>query len=311
MGSALAIPAATLATHLAGRRQRPGFWPAWSLTALSTAACIAVISSTVPRRAAGATVGSQAVYLLKLFSWPFFNVTCGLILLVLTLVTIAWLVRTLQFQAAPFPAIAGLGVFGATNALLIALNRLPVEFHQHYWEMAALLPLSLVVLGANVLPAMPRPRRWASVLAGVMVLGYGVNFAVFLNQSWRYIAAAHDRRGEALAYYRDVFTSNRLSRESARIMAMLDTHDYSFFDDPILRFTPSPAAYHNILHAPLPTLALLSPDIFPTGPPSMVSRLLRSLLDFAWCFVVTGAVMAGVGFASGRASTVLCRKIKT
>jgi hypothetical protein len=43
----------------------------------------------------------------------------------------------------------------------------------------------------------------------------------------------------------------------------------------------------------------------------MVSRLLRSLLDFAWCFVVTGAVMAGVGFASGRASTVLCRKIKT
>jgi hypothetical protein len=301
MGSALAIPAATLATHLAGRRQRPGFWPAWSLTALSTAVYIAIISSLVPRGTAGATVGSQAVFFLKLFSWPFFDVTCGLILLVLTLVTIAWLVRTLQFQAAPFPAIAGLGVFGATNALLIALNRPSADsLHMHYWEMAAFLPLSVVVLGANVLRAMPRPRRWASVLVGAMVLGYGINFAVFLNQSWRYIAAAHDRRGEALAYYRDVFTSNHLSRESARIAAMLSTRDYSFLDDPILRFAPHPRVYQEILQAPMLTYALLSPEILPTGPPSMVSRLLRSLLGLGWCFSVTGAVMTVVGFASGR-----------
>jgi hypothetical protein len=161
------------------------------------------------------------------------------------------------------------------------------------------LPL-LVVLSVNVLRAMPQPRRLVAGLVGVIVIGYGVNFAVIWGQNCRYMAAARFRRTEAVVYYRDTFTSNRMSSESARINAMLNARDYSFFDDPILRFTPHPLTYYYILHAPLPSLALLSPEILPVGPPSLVSRLLRSLMGFAWCFGVIGAVMGIVGLASGQ-----------
>lgn len=291
MATVLAIPAATLATHLASRRRRSGFWTAWSATALTTGVYVAVVAYLFGTKSPGGTSGEQINFFLKLFSWPFFNETLGLILVISTLSAIAWLARTLRLHTAPFPAIVGFGVYGAVEMLLIAVVRQPTAFHLRFGEMASWVPLALVLISVNILGPMAR-RPLARGLLCAIVIGCSVGLVVACAPSWRYIAVARAHRTEAIAHYRDLFLSNRLRGEGDLINTMLITHNYLFFDDPILRFTPHPSTAYYFQRVPMAKLVLLSPEIVPLSPLSLASRFLRSFTNSAWCFAVLGLALA-------------------
>jgi hypothetical protein len=296
MASALAIPVATLGTHLASGQKRRGFWVAWLLTFASAITYALVMSGVAVPRTANTPIGERAAVFAELISWPLMGRGAGIALVFVALAGIVWLARNARLSQRPIPTVVGLGVFGAVNLLLIALNRPADDFHPRHWEVAALVPLSLIALGANLFSFIERRKVLIAGFGFAVLIAYCAGFVAVWRQSWRYIESARGHRIEAVAFYRGVFTSDLMPRERARMNALLAEKNYTFFDDPILRFTPHPVVYRNMLQSRSETLAMLSPEILPSRGMSRVSRFVGWLTNAGWCFAAIGVLLVIANF---------------
>ncbi|PTX98905.1 hypothetical protein [Opitutus sp. ER46] len=308
MGAAIAIPAATLATHLASPRHRPGFWTAWILSATAAGAYALWAGAGVGIRTAGLPLAERAAFLLQLLGWPSGNVLWGAAILFGVIAGVLWLWRTQRRAAAALPL--GLATYAAANLAMLAWRRPPSDFHARHFEIAALLPLGVMVLAASLAyvtspsapdstaPATSHPspgtaphRASRRLLVPLAALYLCALVSVWLNAG-TYLVAAHAHRAEAVAHYRALLTSPRMQQARVEMNERLRALDYRFFDDPILRFTPHPTVYGNILVRPLSALALLAPEILPSRPPSVTSRVVRVAFAAGPWLAVLGALLA-------------------
>lgn len=301
LGSAIAIPPATLAVHLATRRHRPGFAAAWLISALAVGVYLALLIPLQPARENLLSSRERVTFFLELFSWPLRHPAGGAALAVLAMALVWRLVRERRLGDRPVAACLGLGTFGVCNVAMIALNRSPDEFHMRHWETVALVPLGLTALAAVTLDRLARPLRWPWWLAGAVA---GVYLSALASNVWRqtrpYIESARAHRAEAIVHYRELLVSGRIADERTRLNALLAAKDHSFFDDPIGRFTPHPVAIRNFLVAPLPAMALLAPEILPIRPPSRLSQFLRVVKNVGWLIGIAGIGLAALAVFDSR-----------
>jgi hypothetical protein len=288
MGSAVAIPLATVAMHVASGRDRRGFWGAWL-------ACVAAVSAyaltMAGHPAAGAPIASRIGFLITLLGWPLPGWFSGVVVTAGCAALGVAAYRRAALARGALPAALALLVYASANVAMIAINRPRSDFHLRHWESAALMPLGVFVLFANAGAELGAARRsWRGlslVVGGLYACALGFQVA---RHSWPYVAEARAHRAAALAYHRAVLTSGQYGAEAARITARLARDGAGFFDDPVLRFTPGPVVLQNIAAAPLPSLALLGPDILPSRESSLLTKALGWL-------VRAGPFVAAVGLA--------------
>lgn len=300
MGSALAIPVTTAVVHLLTRRRREGFLGAWIATLAMVGGYAAWVLQGRANRTAGESLLEHASFALRLLSWPCGQATVGAFAAVAIVVAVTcWWRRGATPAPAGLAAAAGVASFAAANLLLVALNRPTSDFHMRHWETAALLPLGIV--GAVVIWAGrggAARREW--IVAGSVVVAYVAVAIPSVADSAAYLRDARANRERAVVFYREVFLRGRMEEEFRRINGRLEAHDYRFFDDPILRFSPDPIAYLNIQRAPIPSLALLGPDILPTRTPSVVARATKRLIEGGAWIAAAGIVLAAVEVVAWR-----------
>lgn len=298
MGSALAIPAATLAVHLAASRKRPGFWIAWAISVACTLVYAGVLLALQPPKAMPGSIWGRAMAFAELYSWPLLHWACGLGLLGLTMVAIVRLTGEGGLKAKAVASALGVGAFGGVNTLLIALNRPAGEFHLRHWETVSLVPLALIGLALAALGRAEGNGGWRRLtlplLGAVYLAAAGV---AFWKKSWPYLESARTHRAAALAHYRALLVSDRIAEERTRMNALLAAKDYSFFDDPIGRFSLHPVAVRNFQLAPLPAMALLAPEILPLRPPSGFSRTIRAVKGGGAWIAIAGLGLFVLGLA--------------
>lgn len=299
MGSAIAIPAATLAIHLLQRRPRPGFWLAWSASMVLVAGYGWLVVMETPRSRPLSWV--QVPFFFQLLSWPVLNAALGAGLAACALV---WVWRTIRLAGCDDNGIlagAGLAVFAAVNTAMLALNRLPGEFHPRHWDMVSLGTLGVIAMAAGLGERAVRFRRLAAWGAGGLVALYVCGFAFRMGtESLPYLEDAHIRRSVVLDRYRELFLSGEIRLTGERINARLMEKDYRFFDDPMDRFAPHPIVVLNIIGRPLPTLSLLSPEIFPVRERSLTGDVVGGVIRFGWLLLPAGVVAGMWGFWRGR-----------
>jgi hypothetical protein len=292
LGSAIAIPAATLTVHLLQRRERPGFLVAWVASVLPVAFVAegGGTSSLLPS-------WPQALFFLRLLSWPVLNAGLGACLLVCAAV---WVWRTFRrggCQENGSAAGAALAVFAGANTALLALNRLPHEFHSRHWDTVSLGTLGVIAVVAGLVAgewAADRRMRWAA--RGLVVM-YAAAFVFQLGTgSLPYLREARITRSDTLIHYRNLFLSGNIQGAGMRINDRLVERDYAFFDDPVDRFVPHPTVVLNIAANPMRAYGMMSPDIFPVRGRSPVAVATDWLIRAGWLLLPAGAVMAWRGF---------------
>jgi hypothetical protein len=283
-GSALAIPLATLAVHWIARRPRPRFWVGWCLT----------VSLSVAWAGAGAgnAASEHALrigFFLELLAWPLSSATWGVLLAV---TAIAAVVRTRNRGPSVAPTL-GVLVFAAVNAAMLAHGRPPEMLHPRHWDLLALLPLGWLALGLQLAPA-HRAGPTRLVLAAI-VLTYGVFLATLLWYSSRpYLEQAHDTHADAETRMRRLLLSDQIYQEAARLNRPLQKKDYLFFDHPFERYMMHPAIARNYHLAPLPALAVLSPELIPTRPVAAGTRFMAGLIIWGGWLVVPSVLLVGM-----------------
>jgi hypothetical protein len=293
MGSAIAIPMATLAVHFVAAKRHKGFYSAWSATFAATCGYALVFAGESGSMGHSQTHVEQLSFFLQLVSWPLSNRVCGVVVSVLATFAVIWLGR--RKQGAPaLPAIVGFGVFSGCNAAFIALRRVPTEFHQRHWESVALIPLCLFALCVLLVAEYPRLRSIPGrVVLGITLSVYLMAYGTLIwRQSWPYIASAAATRDTALEHYRTLLLSRRLAQEGTRLEGLLQAHDYSFFDDPIGRFSIHPVVIQNILINRPAALAILAPEVIPVREVSIPSKLIRGVTNAGWILGIAGIVTA-------------------
>ncbi len=294
--SAVAIPASTLAAHLFQRRSRPGFWPAWIISAMIALGFIIVSRHSSGSVAIAAihqsiTLKGAATFCLQLIAWPIGTVAIGGLMILLAAIALVFSVKCNDRHNVTMGGIIGLGVFAALNAAIIAINRDPSELHMRHFDMIALFPFTLLALGLR-LAERNAFRRPALLLMGAVALGYvfyGGN--LIRNVSWPYLKAAHETRTAALEHYRTLITKEDLHEESKRLHVLLNQSGHAFFDDPIGRFSLHPLILESTVKLNYRPLALLSPEIIPGRKPSLFSWLTRQLIAYGWLLGVLGVVL--------------------
>lgn len=278
LASALAIPAASLAVHWTAPKSRPGFWPAWSITA--TMALAFAISATGGQGGIATKLNlSTYEFFLRLLAWPTQNDALGFALFFITLISILLLKRLRALDLRGISIAIGLAIFALTNSAMLALNRQPAELHPRHWDTLLWMPLAFVALAFLVVPHLPRYRRGATILSLGITLLYGGAFVQkHLTVTQPYFDESHAQRESVVAQYRDWFLSGKIKEAGAAVNHQLEQRDYRFYDDPVGRYMPHPIAIANILAAPTPSLSLLSPDILPIREPSVMTRLTRFII---------------------------------
>lgn len=302
MGSAIAIPAATLVIHLLQRRARPGFWLAWSMSVLLVAGYGWLVVMETPRSRPLSWM--QGPFFFQLLSWPVLNAALGAGLAACAL---AWIWRTIRMAGCDDNGIlagSGLAVFAAVNTAMLALNRLPDEFHSRHWDTVSLGALGVIAVAVGLCERAVRFRRLAGWGMGGLVALYVCGFAFRMGtESLPYLEDAHIRRNVVLERYRDLFLSGEIRLTGERINARLMEKDYRFFDDPMDRFAPHPIVVLNIIGHPLPTLSLLSPEILPVRARSLTGDMVQGMIRFGWLLLTAGVAAGAWGFWRGRAKT--------
>lgn len=279
LASALAIPAASLAVHWTAPKSRPGFWPAWSITA-SMALAFAITATGGHGGIAAKLNLSIYEFFLRLLAWPTQNHALGFALFFTTLISIL-LLKRLRARELRGPSIAiGLAIFAMANSAMLALNRQPSELHSRHWDTLLWMPFAFMALAILVVSHLPRYRRVATILSLGITLLYGGSFTQkYLTVTQPYYDASHVQRDSVVAQYREWFLSGQIQEPSDVVNRQLELRDYSFYDDPLGRYMPHPIATANILAAPVPSLSILSPDILPVRDPSLVTRLTRFIIS--------------------------------
>lgn len=291
LASAIVIPAATLAAHLAIRRPRAGFMPAWALSTVVAVAFALHGSSSENELFSAERLQRWPGFFLELAGWPFGSPLAGaLVLLFGTLV----LVRLFSLRPGLSPgAAAGLAimVFGAGNAGLLALARTPETVHMRHWETLLLIPLGLTAVVAHLASEHFRVRlalRTAGPVLGILyVVALGTLFA---RETLPYFERANATRDAAVTHYRNLLLSGRVIAHAAETNDKLVARDYRFFDDPIGRFSVHPVVATNLARSGGRGLLGLSPEILPARERSVLSIALQTF--FRW-----GAPLAWAGVA--------------
>jgi hypothetical protein len=300
LGSAIAIPAVTLAVHLAQRRPRAGFWVAWAISVM-LAGLYVLQSSALASGGSSLPGWPQLIFFFQLLSWPVMHAGLGLLVVLFAGTGLWQALRTGAGLKSGAAAGTGLAVFAVANAALLALSRLRSDFHMRHWDTVSLIVLSVIVLGAFGADAAGRLRRPALFgLSGLIALAAAF-FCLRMNeQSLPYLRSGHADRETNVQRYRANFLSGGLQQDFDRINAMLRVRDYSFYDDPVYRFVPHPVVSANIMRRPLPMLALLSPEIMPTRELSPLSVVVQLIIRHGWIFLLPGVGLALAGIAGLR-----------
>jgi hypothetical protein len=284
MGSALAIPFATGVFQWLRPQNRPGFVPCW----LGTVA-LALLYVFVP---GGTGMGHlpdpwfTAQFIMTLAAWPLPVVWWGAVVI---LGGLALLIRPrLAEQHAAIAVGLTLGTFGLLNDTMLALHRTPDEFHSRHWDSVGWLPFGVVIIllvFIRLYPAKPLVRL--ASLGGIGVIS-GAILLTFIQTAWPVLQASHSNRAEVVLFYQKSLLSGKFQVQSDQINQQLIDRDYTFFDDPVARYGVHPYAAHNIAAAPVPALALLSPDILPVRSPSLIMQAFTQLLRFGWALAALG-----------------------
>lgn len=292
MGSAIALPAATLTVHLASRNRRPGFWPAWIGSVAVTLLYIAIIRIKGSADAVASFELTPVLFLLRLMSWPLQLAWVGAIMAGVLVVMMVRLLKARHPTTLSVAALAGLGAFAAVNIIVLSVRREPADFHMRHWEVVAWMPFTFFLALKAVFPGatIVRPHI-ASIVGAVLAVGLAT---VFVTRTVPYLEETHRYRDEALQFYRDAFLSGSIREEGYRLNGMLYRQDYSFFDDPILRYMPHPLTVEVIAEAPKPTLALLAPEILPIRSPSLPAKVTHWVCNKGWilCFTFAAVFVA-------------------
>jgi hypothetical protein len=289
-GSALAIPLATAAVHWAASRPRRWFWPSWSLSL--------AVSVGWATAGAGNAAGEQAVrirFFLELLAWPLSSAAWGLLLAVVGIVAV---VKS-KNHSSTLAATAGVLVFAAANAAMLAYGRPPQMLHPRHWDLLALLPLGWLALGLQLAPK-NRTAETRLVLVPV-VLTYGVFLATLVwYTTWPYLKQAHVAHAETEARMRRLLLSDQIYQEAARLNRPLHRRDHLFFDHPFERYMMHPTIARNYHLAPLPALAVLSPELIPTRPVAAGTQLMTWLVKWAGWLAVPAAILASAALARSK-----------
>lgn len=295
-GSAIAIPLATAAVHGAAPRPRRWFWSSWCLSV--------ALSLAWAGAGAGNAAGEHAVrigFFLELLAWPLHSAAWGLLLAVAGIVVLA---KT-RDRNPTLAATAGVLVFAAANSALLAYGRPPEMLHHRHWDLLALLPLGWLALGLQLAPK-NRVAETRLVLAPV-VLTYGVFLATLVwSTSWPYIKQAHLGHADAEARMRRLLLSDQIYQEAARLNRPLQRKDYLFFDHPFERYMVHPAIARNYHLAPLPALAVLSPELIPTRPVAAGTRFMTWLITWGGWLAVPAALLAGIALVRSTPRETQC-----
>ena len=295
MASALAIPLATLTLHFVLRKPRAGFALWWSGT-LGFAAIFVLNTGS-----AGLIQShlSSAKFFLLLLAWPTPWVGWGLAILI---GGIAFLISNWRQPFRPCaPVACALGAFAVGNCGMLAMGRTPAEFHSRHWESVGWLPFGIIIVLFIIALEGRKYRAWRIICVGLVGVILTALMTSFLHDTWPDLRAAHENRATIVQHYRDALLSGNFRIESTRVNEQLMAGDYTFFDDPIGRFAIHPFAAQNIAASPIPTLALLSPDILPTRAPSMMARFLILLFRAGWGIAAIGILTFGlIGSAAWR-----------
>jgi hypothetical protein len=293
-GSGFAIPAATLAAHVALRKRRAGFWWGWVASAFVAITAVIAVTSNGRLSDTSATLHEQIDFLLRLYSWPILNSGIGAALVIALLV---WAIRHLRLPSQIDNGLAcgiGVAVFAAANAAMLALGRTPDELHMRHWDTLSLGTLALFSVFVALADSAKTLRFPKFIFAGIWGAACATAVALQIaNHTWPYVREAHDGRDATVAYYRDLLLTGRIAETADQLHANLSKFGYQFFDDPAGRYVPHPVVTRNILNSPVRRLALLSPEIIPVREKSTASRVTNGVIAFAWLPGVLGLVLIG------------------
>jgi hypothetical protein len=305
MGSAVALPAVTLVVHLIDGRKRIGFWAAWATTVIMAIAYTSLRAPILLKAGSAPSVGGGAAFFLQLVSWPIGQGIAGLGLIIVVAVCLWTYCRRGAPRAEPIAQIAGLGIFGGTNALLLAVQRNPETLHMRHWEALAWTPLAVVALLVRLPMNSVVTRRWVNAAAATLTVIYlTAALALFFKHSEPYLAGAHANRQLALDHYRAQILSKDLFIEGSRMGDRLVKKDYSFFDDPIGRFNLHPQVALNMARRYPEALSLLSPELVPARQPSATSTWIRWIKRRGILFVALGLALGLALMARGLIDTI-------
>jgi len=297
LASAAAIPACTLAAYFFQRRVRPGFWFAWTISVTIVLGFIFIGKSTAAVALGNHRSLQEMVYFgLRIISWPINLAPVGVIVTFLCAIAVFVALKHPQNQRGAHATILGLGVYSLLNAAFIAISRDQSEWHMRHWETNSLLPFAALAFGLR-LTELDAPRKNALILTGIIALVYVFCMGNLVRTiSWPYVKSAHDSRSAALNHYRALLLKQDLREESERMNTLLETKNFSFFDDPIGRFSLSPIVLENLSILHRRPLAMLSPDIIPARSPSRFSWFTGQLIASGW---ILGLLGIALGVAAG------------
>lgn len=293
MGSAIAIPAATLITHLAQKRARPGFWPAWSATVVIAASYTWIRVSAHAARAENSW--EEALHFwLQILAWPSGLAAIGILV---TGGAVGILFRQRRTDGPADEAAAtllGLGVYAAANAALLAVARAPGSLHMRHWDTIGWVAFAVLALCLHGIARL-QWRRGPVLAATVVGLAYGGALAQLLfTVTMPYLRSSHGTRSAAVAHYRALLLTGDLRVEAARVNALLENKDLGFFDDAFGRHNLHPIVLLNLRDQHRRPVALLAPELIPARPPSLLSRGLRVLIDRSWVLGIGGVAWGAI-----------------
>ena len=303
MASGILIPIATLAAHLACRRPRRGFWPAWILSAAIAAGYTAPIisqGSTEFMNPQGSAL-TAVVFLFRLLAWPQSSPLLGAALAI-GVTVLTWRLGRRTDPDRAFGAILALGAYAGAGAALLAINRDPGSFHPRHWDAIGLLPLSALALGVRSSSSGGAGSRAVAGVSTLLGVSYAIGVGVLsITICLPYLREAHAGRGPTTAHYRAMLISEaKLRSEGAAINAQLGERDYRFFDDPVGRHALHPVVVHNLLTYRPIAQTMLAPEIFPIRPPALVARLTAGVRDGGWLALPAGILLLVTAFVTDR-----------
>lgn len=295
LAAAIAIPACTLAAHFFQRRSRPGFWPAWILSAVIALGFIVSrsrISEAIAAHQAPKTFEAMADFWFLIMSWPVGLAPIGGLVTLLCTIALVIAFNRDRCRTASTGVILGLGVYAAMNAAFMAVSRNPSEWHMRHWETNAFLPLALLAFGLR-LADLNVFTRSVSCLTAVVALCYVFYAGNLIRKvNWPYLNAAHETRSAALEHYRTILSQQDFHGESERFYTLGKKLGSAFIDDPIGRFSVHPGILENLVRLNYRPLALLSPEIIPIRSPSPFAWFTKQMIACGWVIFLLGIIMA-------------------
>jgi hypothetical protein len=147
---------------------------------------------------------------------------------------------------------------------------------RHY-EVMVVAPVCFLYLGYSFAKLYTRSRGFIYGLLGIGTVIFAFNLAERQIETFTYLKQSHDYREAALIMYREKLSTGKILDIGLKTNEELSRSDYSFFDDPILKYTPGYYCARNLTVLKGSGLAVLSPDIIPGiaySPASFCTHLL-------------------------------------